>query len=343
MRHLLFLFFLFFLFSNSAWSKECINWRNIYLQEEARQVPTSKKVVWVEPFRNDTELSNDEWLSEGLADYLIRSLYMDPVLEPVHYRLAPYLSEKQKAVYRISGLFQHTKNWLRIFYQIKTPEGELISQFKIETPFPLHKQFFVGTRQAAENVHQILRGKKTVSIPAEEIQNETDKIEAIANYVRGKTALESYEPGKTDVALIWFQEARKEDPNFYLLYLGMADAYGLRSLVQKQRGQAYQGEFALIENVMLEAKHRKLKKKPKELTNNRFLEAQVHFELGQRALGKQNPLKAEREFLKAYRLVPEDPLTAYYLSVAYDTLGKKKLAEDYRQRVKEMNPCFEKN
>lgn len=324
-------------FSLTTQAKECIDWGKVFAQETIRKLAPSQTIIQVLPFNNDTDLKGDAWLSAGIAHLLQRYLSTSGNVTALSARDAKYLASPQRAAYSIEGLFQHTQDWLRIFVQLKNDQGKIVAQFPVETPFPLHNQFFTGLQKGAEAILQKI--EKSVNPEAlKAIANETAKVHAFENYSKGKQALQTYHRNQIEVALIWFQESRREDHTYPQPYFGMAEAYSFLILDAKQRGEDYTAYLEALQNTLKElARQTGPKINPME---NPILKAHVHYVTGQRALAKEEAAKAMTELAKAWALVPYDAATAYALSQSYAKLGKTSEAAKYRDLAGAINPCL---
>lgn len=321
-----------------------IPWPQIFAESALRPI-SGRPLIIIQPLRNDTAQPGDEWLSFGLAHLLRRYLATSPAYGVLLEGDAPQAVGAAK--YKIGGLFQHTAQWLRIFVQLKDGGGELLAQWTVETPYPLHKQFFTGLKQAALNIFSKLGAaaknsgtKNTAALDA--IANETEKVRAYENFVKGKMALQKYDPNHIEVALIWFDEAIREDNRYAQPYLGAMEAHGFLSLAYKQAGIPFNQNLEQLQERLQTIKKKGLGSGGGAGSGSaeRFLSAHVHFVTGVRALEKGEAAKAAQELQQAADLVPEDGVTAYHLSLAYDKMGKADLAGKYRQWAKEKNPCL---
>lgn len=315
-----------------------IPWPRIFSESALRPI-SGRPLIIIQALRNDTAQPGDDWLSFGLAHLLRRYLATNAAHGVLLESEAPQAVGAAK--YKITGLFQHTAQWLRIFVQLKDGTGELLAQWTVETPYPLHKQFFIGMRQAALNIFSQLSGgaknsgsKNTAALDA--IMNETEKVRAYENFVKGKMALQKYDPNHMEVALIWFDEAIREDNRYAQPYLGAMEAYGFLSLAHKQAGLPFNQDLEQLQERLQTIR----KKGLAAPAQDRFLSAHVHFVTGVRAMENGNASKAAQELQQASDLVPEDGVTAYHLSVAYDKMGQADRAAKYRQWAKEKNPCL---
>lgn len=213
-------------------------------------------------------------------------------------------------------------------------------QFPIETPFPLHKRFFTGLKEAAETIFKKLERSNSNPDTLKAIENETNNVHAYENFIKGRLALETYNPDKTEVALIWFQEAKREDYKYLSAYQGMIDVYEFLILDHKQKGEPFQTYLESIAKTIQEKNRwQSVKQQPIE---NRFLKAHVHYVTGSRALAKNQTQKGIEELKKALALVPEDAETAYALAESYDKLQNAGQAGFYRNIAEGINPCLKK-
>ena len=140
------------------------------------------------------------------------------------------------------------------------------------------------------------------------------------------------------MALVWFQESRREDPHYPMAYFGFMEAYGFMSLDRKQRDEPYNQD---LENI--EATLRAMKKQSHASAypmESPYVGAYADYIDGIRALAKGDGAQAVKEFGEAIQKVPQDAMNAYYLSQAYATLGRSALAGEYRNKAETINPCL---
>src|SRR3989338_7059700 len=309
---------IFFLSSNSFAAPQCIDWPKVFAQQKVDEAIRKKEIISVGPFLNDTGQPADDWVGQGIADLLIRYLKTDPHLGVLTRADARLLPPEHPAQYRVEGMYQNIKGWLRGFIQLQDGKGKLLAQFVVETPFPGHKDFFVDLREAAGGILKKLERKKIDAKTLKTIQNETDKVPAYENYIKGKTALETFEPSKVEVALVLFHESPREDPHYPMAYFGFMEAYGFMSLDRKQRDEPYNQD---LENI--EATLRAMKKQSHASAypmESPYVGAYADYIDGIRALAKGDGAQAVKEFGEAIQKVPQDAMNAYYLSQAYATL-----------------------
>lgn len=326
------------LLSLSAQAKECIDWQRVLGQEAARRLGPAETLIQVAPFKNDTELKSDDWVSDGIAHLLVRYLSSQTTIAALASSAVGYLPSGQKPNDSIAGMFQHQGAWLRIFVQLKNEPGKLILQLPVETPFPLHKQFFTGLRKAAEDIFKKL-GREKINIDLlKRIENETANVHAFENYMKGKQAFETYDRNKMEVALIWFQEARREDPSYSQAYQGLAEVYGFLLLYHKQKGETFAPYLEALQNTLKEMALRTRQKIA--VAQYPILKAHVHYVSGKRALDQNNAAQAVSELKQAFDLVPYDPTVSYALAQSYAKLGDIAQSEKYRAITLEMNACL---
>lgn len=330
MRFLPLLFCL--LFTPAAHARECVPYPTLFAKLAVQSVPAEATIIEIRAFKNDTGQKGDEWLAQGIVHLLKRYLSAGSGIKALTQPM-------DKAQYRIDGMFQHTQQWLRTFVQLKDAKGKMIAQFPVETPYPLHKQFFSGLKEAALKISQKLE-RELDHAALKNIEDETSSVAAFQNTIKGRMALESYQPNQIEVALIWFQESRREDHKFVGAYEGLLDAYSFLILDHRQTGEGYQPAIEAVQNTIREMNQRT----PQKIDPAEYpaLKAHVHFVTGQRALAKNMPANAAKEFRSALEAVPIDAAAAYALSESYAKLGDDKEAEKYRKHAETLNPCINK-
>src|SRR3989338_8764770 len=131
-------------------SSQCVDWPKVFAQQKVDEAVRKKEIISVGPFLNDTGQPADDWVGQGIADLLIRYLKTDPHLGVLTRADSRLLPPEHPAQYRVEGMYQNIRGWLRGFIQLQDGKGKLLAQFVVETPFPGHKDFFVDRGEAAE-------------------------------------------------------------------------------------------------------------------------------------------------------------------------------------------------
>lgn len=338
---------LLFPLSLSAGEK-CVDWPLVMRLQTLQQFHANHPVVLLQSFENGSGLTADDWLSEGIPWLLKRYLSTDQQLNLFSEIQTPYLKSFPKEHYRVEGLFQHIDQTLRIFVQLKDPKGKLITQIPIKTPFLKHTHFFESLKEGASEILNQLGRKKPNANDLKTIQNETRNIFAFSNAVKGIAALEKFEPNHTEVALIWFQEAFREDPKYPLPYLGMIDAYSFLYLDGKQAGGPYQQILESIHNTEKAMRQKRVRphfgglteKERKNSGKHPAVRNYVHYTAGKRAFDGGDFRKAAQELEQAFDALPEESLSAYTLGQSYAKLGNAKKAGELLRYAKEINRCL---
>ncbi len=322
-------------------AEQCVHWPKVFAQERVDEAIRKKEIISIGPFVNDTGRKSDDWLSDGMADILTRYLKTDSQLGILPKQDTIFLPPEHPVQYRIEGLYQNISGWLRAFIQLQDGKGKLLAQFVVETPFPGHKDFFVDLRKAAEGILKKLGRKKIDTKKMLLIQNETDQVAAFENATKGYTALRSFAPAKIEVALVWFQEARREDPHYPQAYFGFMETYGFIGLDHKQKGEPYNQD---LENI--EAALQAMKKQSRASAypmESPYLGAYADTIDGIRALATGDAGRAVKEFREALQKVPEDAMNAYYLGQAYAKMGQSRSAGEFQNKAETINPCLKGN
>lgn len=331
-----------------AAQEKCVDWPLVMRLQTLQQFHANHPVVLMKPFENGSRQTADDWLSEGIPWLLKRYLSTDRHLNLFSEVQRPYLKSFPEEYYRVEGLFQHIDQTLRIFVQLKDPKGKLVTQIPIKTPFLKHTHFFESLKEGASEILAQLGRKKPNASDLETIQNETRNIFAFSNVVKGMAALEKFEPNHIEVALIWFQEAFREDPKYPLPYLGMIDAYSFLYLDGKLAGGPYPQILENIHNTEKAMRKKRVRpyfdgqteKERKKPGKHPAARNYVHFTAGKRAFDGGDFRKAAQELDRAFDALPEESLSAYYLGQSYAKLGHAKKAEELLRYAKEINRCL---
>lgn len=322
---------LFANFSEEAFAKACVDWPRVFATSETEEIG-EKLLVQMDSFKNDSLNKGDDWLQLGIPYLLSRFINIQPRIKAILQQDLQRSKQPKPFAFRVEGLFQHQKGWLRVFVQLKNPQGIVIASHPIQTPYPLHQHFFGGLREAALTLLQKMKMEGQMDL-LKKVERETNNVAAFQNYIRGLDALRTYDPNQMEVALVWFQESRREDNQYIRAYEGMIAAHGFLSLFHKANGEGFQSDVEQMEQILREWKQ-------KEELNKRFIEGAIHYAIGFKAFSEGKTSKAVTILRQALEQTPEDPMAHYYLALSYDKMGKQKEAAMHRQKALEINPCL---
>ena len=299
-------------------------------------------------FKNGTGNVGDEWLRDGIPLLLHRYLSTEKTWNLYFQDQIDYLKTFPKDFYRVEGMFQHHDQALRIFVQLKDATGKLVTQIPIKTPYLRHTHFFQALREAAETLLKQVGAKKTEEAALKIIQSEARDIFAFSNYVKGRQALETFDPNHIEVANIWFQESYREDPKYPLPYLGLIDATAFLYLHSKQSDKPHQHFLENIHNTEKAMRKKQVRnyfdglneKERKKKGKHPTVQNHIHYTAGKRAYDKGNFRLAVHELRKAFDALPEESLSPYYLGLSYAKIGDTKNSETFLNYAKEINRCL---
>lgn len=340
---------LFIPFSSSA-KEQCVDWPLVMQLQQLQNVHPNEPTLILKNFENATGEAGDDWASQGIPLLLHRYLSTEEKWNLYSQDQTAYLKSFPEKFYRIEGMFQHTEQTLRIFVQLKDAQGKLITQIPIKTPYLRHTHFFESLKEAAVTLLKELGVKNPNSKEMDIIQNETRDIFAFSNYVKGVSALKTYDPNHIEVANIWFQEAYREDPKYPLPYLGLIDSYAFLYLYNKQSAIPYQHILESVLNTERAMIHKKVRhyfnapteKELKKRKHHSVIRAQPHYIAGKRAFENGNFQQAIKELNDAFEILPEDSMSAYTLGESYAKVGNAKKAKEYLDYAKGINRCLKK-
>ena len=331
---------------------DCINWPKLMSQYEVNRLERGKQVIVLQDFEDFTKLPGDDWLRVGipyaLKDFINTAYYIDAV----YGHVATYSPLAGKPSYTITGMFQHTKDNLRVFVQLMR-SGELLKQFQLDIKYP-NKQFFDTIGDTALQIMAVVSPKYEREL-YEHVRTLTSNISAYESFIRGMIAYWQYNPDAADIAKTWFEESKKADVNYVNAYKGMIDLYTFLAMYNKQNRTAFGNYFQLAEKelVLMKKFSRRppLPERPKKIMikmkekweplDNRFLLGNSAYIAGFDAFGQKKYSEAVRYFEESLTYVPEDAMTWLYLAQAREMSGNGRGAAEARAKAFGLNSCLQ--
>lgn len=335
---------------------DCIDWPRLMTQYTLDSMPKGKVVV-INPFTNYTKKSGDDWLKLGLPDLLASMLSASKDLTVLTGLAARYSPLSRNPQYIVEGMFQHLNGTLRIFIKLLNgPNRKLLKQNMITVSYPENKDFFWEMAKTTKQICEFIKVKYDDD-KLEKIRDATISTQVYEFYSKGRQILDKYQVGETEVAKIWFEQAKRKDYRSWLGYEGLIDLYTFLGFYNKQRRASFGSYFEQAEKELVQmhrlAKQpppirqlskrstRKKKSRDEKLTN-RFLLGQAAFTEGLIAAQNANWEKAAQAFEQSVKFVPEDAITWYQLSRIYEKMGMIPKTTNALHKAYEINPCIEK-
>jgi len=335
----------------------CVNWPKAMAQSEIARMPAEGKIVLVEPFTDFAKLSGDEWLVQGLRDYVADLLRTSGNLRVLAGQSAVHGGLSGSADFKVSGTFQHIGDRMRIFIRVLDARtGQLLAQPDASFVYPENQEFFFKTAEAVKTAMQVMKAEPD-STRFDAVKSATNSTRAYENFAKGRQALETCQADKVNVASMLFTEVKRIDYRSPLGYEGLIALYSFLALQKKSRGEGYSSEMQKAESEYVQMQ--KLTKPgnlvfayiPKKPTrkdtgatklDNRFLAGEAAYNESL-AAAQSGDMKAAAEAMRrATQLVPEDALAWYQLSKIESNLGNAQGSQDALQKAYSYNSCVEK-
>ena len=325
---------------------------------------TSTHKIIVLPYDNYSAKPTDHWLRDGFSESMNDHLQYVKKLEVLpredineickNLDLSPYvhfdeekaakIGRKLRARYVIIGRFRRSNDSLIVFSRIVNSYKKRIEhQFRLRTEAPKNYRFFSQVLGISEYTAYALGGSGEIRQIMEPASRRTKSFKAFEYYINGRLA--SFQ-GRTEdyrVAINWYRQAINADYSYALAYGAIADVYTEWGFLLKQRNRAYHEEYRKAHQNLKDA----LKYDPKLPAFHigrarRYLEADIHYVVGDTHLRNQNYEAAIAAFRKNLDLTPNDSLTLFGMGEAYLGMGDVQRSRHYYTSALEYNPALVK-
>lgn len=331
----------------------CTNWKAVMGEARLRELPQGKTLI-IESLANQTGLAEDDWLRDGVRDFLADLLRSSLKLRPLAGVTAE-VAGSISADYRLRGSFQRSPEKLRIFLALHGKGGDLQKQFALAIPYPHHRDFFVALAATATELMAFLEVDHDASL-LDAVRDATSSVAAFEAYARGRQLFETYDLARLDEALLLFQKAKAVDFRSPLGYRGAVDLLTFQGIATKQLHKPFSSfferaeqELATMQQLVKPALVVPLLKPPKKPTKkeipefkleNRFLLGHASFVRGLHEVnqGKQND--ALRAFEVSVEYVPEDAIAWLQVANLSEKRGKQGKAKEARENARKIAPCL---
>jgi len=288
--------------------------------------------IAVMPFVNESGNADVEYLSDGMTETLIRSLWNIPNLAGKARRTVFYYKGKETSAKKIGeelkvqavlfGRVSQRGDDLKLSLELVNTE----SQDVIWSEQYNRKQSGLVALQSeiAKTVSDKLRSKLTATEQERVSKANTTSSEAQQLYRKGRFHWNKRTTADFQKAREYFQQAIAADPNYALAHTGLADTLAL---------MPYYGNFRPSEYMPLA---KQAAQKALEIDPNL---AEAHASLGQILTNYDYDFKgAERELKRAIELDPKYPSAYQWLSEVYHCLGNGDQALSEINKALEIDP-----
>lgn len=337
-------------------AKSCIDWPNLMAKYELSLLPEKGKTVLITPFQNFTKRSEDDWLADGMRDYLADLMRSSKNLKVLAGPTARNRGDVSAPEWTISGRFQRVgKTKMRIFVSFKEgSDGKLLKQLEATFPYPDNRDFFVKLAEVAKDLMGDMKAKWSPG-KLGHIVDATASTEAFESYSKGRQLLETYNPTTAKKAEPHFKNALKIDFRSPLGYQGLIALYTFLGFYEKQMGKPFgsyyqraQAELVRMKKLAKPAagvfayvsKKTQKKKGLHVKLDNRFLESNEAFMVALHAAQIGNLEEAVKSLERCVELVPEDAVAWQHLARTYSRMGDVAKSGEAMRKARESNPCI---
>lgn len=350
LNYILFILLISIIMSPGAYGSTCNPGRALAKAEWA-QFGKVKKVVAIEPFVNQSKTGEGGWLETGLAEILGGYLGTGKGVGVSKGLVRMFPPAPIIPDYIITGAFQKGANALRVYFKVSV-SGNAIYQGSFSISPPTSGMVFTEMGKVARGIFESLKLGFDKKALAAEI-GATANFSAYESYIKGLESMWKFDPNHTDVAHIWFNEAKKSDVYFQKPYLAKANIYGYLAIQAKSQGKPYSHYLERLEEVendrrgflrrlspVAPSRPKVTKINLKAQVTNRFLNGNACYLAGIEAIRLGDPKKAKKELEKAVAFVPEDTVALRSLYNVYLKLGDSKKAQETLNKMSTDGMCY---
>jgi len=332
--------------------KSCIDWPRLMAQYEISLMPEGKAVL-ITPFQNFTKEPQDEWLSDGIRDYVADLMRSSKNLRVLAGPTAMY-GQASQADFRIGGRFQRAGPNMKVYMSFyEGGSGKLLKQIEAGFPYPENREFFARIADATRELMGEMKVKWDTG-KFKSVLDATASTGAFESYSRGRQILEVHDPASAPRSEDYFKNAIKLDFRSPLGYEGIIALNTFMGFYHKQRHEPFgsyyqkaQAELVRMKKLAKPApevfgyvsKRPQKKEKLHIKLENRFLESNAAFmeALYASKLGKLE--EAAKALERCVELVPEDAVAWGHLARVYSQLGDVAKSAGAVRKANEIDPC----
>jgi TolB-like protein/Flp pilus assembly protein TadD len=298
-----------------------------------QSVELPAKSIAVLPFDNQNRDPDTEYLSDGIPESIINSLSQLPNLRVMsrnsvfHYKGkdtdAQAVAKELKVQAVLTGRVTQRGDGLSISVELVNAQDN--SEIWGQQYNRKLADVFAVQEEIAKEISEKLRLKLSGAEKQQLAKRPTENIRAFQYYMQGRAYVQRRTREDLFTGIQYDEKALREDSNYVLAYVGLADAYGTL------------GTYGYIAPIEGRRKSEEAARKALALDENL---AEAHVALGQVyvQIAPYNFLLADRELRRAIELSPSLALAHFYLGVSLVRQGRLDESLDEFVRARELDP-----
>jgi len=217
-------------------------WR-LVLQKGTKSITSSTRSIAVLPFVDYSPEKGHEYLCEGIPDTLINALnYIQDLRVPARTSAFSFqgkeydireIGQKLNVDNVLEGSIQVVGNNLRVTARLsEVKDGYQLWNASYDRKL---EDVFVIQDEIAQAIVKALKIKLLGEKEAPFIRRYTENIEAYSLYLKGLYYWNKRTGKDLSTAIEFYESAIREDPNYALAYMGLADSYSLLTIYSDAR------------------------------------------------------------------------------------------------------------
>ena len=291
------------------------------------------KSIAVLPFDNQNRDPDTDYLSDGIPESIINSLSQLPNLKVMsrnsvfHYKGkemdAQAVAKELKVQAVLTGRMTQRGDGLSISVELINAQDN--SEIWGQQYNRKLADVFAVQEEIAKEISEKLRLKLSGAEKQQLAKRPTENIRAFQYYMQGRAYVQRRTREDLFTGIQYDEKALREDSNYVLAYVGLADAYGTL------------GTYGYIAPIEGRRKSEEAARKALALDDNL---AEAHVALGQVyvQIAPYNFLLADRELRRAIELSPSLALAHFYLGVSLVRQGRLDESLNEFVRARELDP-----
>lgn len=327
-------------------------WKTVFEWNE-KNISKTKKLL-ILPFENATGLEEDEWLTHLFPVMLQDDLELSKETTPFIVLSAPKTAffdpaeaietvKKTGGHFLVIGQFSRQGSLLSISTRfLDIQKGTEVGRFNGIIEFPGTRTLNLFLTELTLQISKTFKLKGLTRKKLHSFRHETLSPETLRFFVLGTIALKQGSRRGVEEAVRRFKESIRNDFNFVPAYLGLALSFARLGFVENTLGQPYRGSFESARKELEKARLMKpqmTKRKSRE--TEIYLEAETHYQLGEKYADEGKIKKAIREMLHVVELLNGDLASRERLVTYWTHQGNPRRAEKERDVLNRLSHCEE--
>lgn len=277
-----------------------------------------------------------------LTSQVMKSLSV-PISEASQMSKSIQVGEELKARYVVAGSFDYyggrVKAYVR-FYDVL--QKTLIDKANLTVESNLDASFLILMGEIVKGAGKAFPKVSASKTLQSELPQSVRRYNALADYLEGVVHTSAYDASHLSVAKVWLKSAIGKDYKFFQAYRELARAHYMLALLGKEQMINSSAEYLDADRELEDAKkYAPAGAKPQDFLS-RYAKGQVQFASGVNLFQRGLFPEAVTALETVRTVLPEDGLSQYYLSLAYQSMGRNDLAQAPWAAANEINPCFNK-